>query len=349
MTGSYDPYHFREPNLSDTGVKRQHYVPRRYLNTFANEEAIQVFDRENQLTFTTSTQNAAVESFFYDLRYEEEKLSTENWFANSVEGPFWPVYDALLADPANIEALSERDEYVIGRFVAAQRLRVPHRRVYVIETRTKFREWAAELITNAIGESASAEDIDAYLADNGTIPWLRSNRTFQPGEAMSAELGEIQGDANILLAKDWILAVIEPELGLFTTDNPVATHVPAILPAWWSDFEDCEQVFPLSPGCALVFSPLRRGADIQPRGRRSFRRFSKWSSSRIRSIVAREATRFLFGSALILDLETARKNLQNIDSTARDVAIEFFGYNPDGPQPLPAQVIKLVPPGFPSL
>jgi hypothetical protein len=125
----YDPYHFREANLAPTDVKRQHYVPRHYLEAFADAGQVSVFDLDTDTGYVTNTINAGVETFFYDLRYEQESLSTESWFANEIEKPFWPLLARLRACPDDLLRLSDTEEVTVGRYLAAQRLRVPKRRV----------------------------------------------------------------------------------------------------------------------------------------------------------------------------------------------------------------------------
>lgn len=204
MTPEYDPYHFREPNLAPTAVKRQHYVPQGYLKRFTAEDGlITVFQPDNASQFRTGVGNVALETYFYDLRYEQQRLSTESWFALEIEGPFWPLLDRLCDDPTSLASMTEEEETVMGRYIASQRLRVPRRREYIERTRQKFRAWVAELLGSAMKKSIAEDEIDSHMAENATLPWLRSKRTYQVGEAMSAELGEITGDARILMAKPW--------------------------------------------------------------------------------------------------------------------------------------------------
>jgi hypothetical protein len=352
MTQDYDPYPFKEPNLAATDVKRQHYVPQRYLKQFAIGERIDVLEVEGGGRFTTSVANVAVESYYYDLRYEQEKLSTEAWFAREIEEPFWPLMDRLRSTPATMLDLTEDEQTVVARYLAAQRLRVPNRREYIERTRAKFREWAAGLVSNARGRKIEVEQLDEHLADNPTIPWLRSDRAYQFGEAMSTELGEVTGDARVLMAKPWRIGRTDERFPLYTSDNPVSTHVPPVLPDFWDDLWDTNQYFPIAPDTLLVIAaiPPADGRKIAWFGDRRCSTFNRWETSRARSLVTCEASTYVYGAgACPLSRKVARRNVTAFDEVSRAAAIKWSGYDPSKPQSIPQQVLKLVDPRFPSL
>lgn len=131
----------------------------------------------------------------------------------------------------------------------------------------------------------------------------------------------------------------------------MSSHLPSVLPDWWSDFEDSEQWLPLSPGVLLVIDALPHSVDrsIPHRGARRYADFSMWETSRARCIVAYEATRDLYGVGRFMERELARRNLVQFDGVKQSFAIEFSGYDPTKPQEMPSQIVKLVPPGFPDI
>ena len=68
---------WNEPILSETQVKRQHFVPRCYLEPFTGDDGkIRVVDlQEEEREYTTSLLNAAVQSRFYDITQGGSDLS----------------------------------------------------------------------------------------------------------------------------------------------------------------------------------------------------------------------------------------------------------------------------------
>jgi hypothetical protein len=206
------------------------------------------------------------------------------------------------------------------------------------------------MLSSAMRRLVTTDEIDEHMRDNTTIPWLRHERTYQAGEAMSVELGEITGDARMIIAKPWRIGRVDVALKLVTSDNPVSGHLPLVLPDWWSDLEDTEQFYPLSPDTLLYVAPIGRhdGAIPWKGARRSFD-FSRWETSRARAVITNAATRYLYGPEPHIGRDLAKRNVEAYDRTSRDVAIEFSGYDPSKPQEMPPQVIKLIPPGFPNI
>src|ERR671919_1197487 len=113
------PRYWNEANLAPTEAKRQHYVPRMYLEAFTGVDGkIRVLDLDDEKEFRTSVQNAAVENYFNDIEVGDECLSTEDWLSE-LEGLASPVIAKLINDPSSICSLSLDEEYRIARFVTA--------------------------------------------------------------------------------------------------------------------------------------------------------------------------------------------------------------------------------------
>ena len=111
----------QEPNLSKTGVKRQHYIPQMYLRPFAVNGKIRVIDLDGgKREYKTSVGNVAVEGHFYNVNVEDLRLSTEDWLAE-LEGAAVPVLNKLIENPPSILSLSLEEELITSRFITALR------------------------------------------------------------------------------------------------------------------------------------------------------------------------------------------------------------------------------------
>ncbi len=73
---------WNEPILSTNPTKRQHFVPRLYLDNFARADGkIRVFDLQEESEFVSSPENVAVQTRFYDVTLEGRDYSAEDWLA----------------------------------------------------------------------------------------------------------------------------------------------------------------------------------------------------------------------------------------------------------------------------
>ena len=151
MTQNEDVTHrWNEPNLKQTDVKRQHYVPKCFLESFTGPEGLlRVINLDNHQEFRTSPANAAVEGHYYDITIDGEILSTETWLAR-LESDTCPILKRLIADPDEMTTLSNEDEIRITRFLAALRFRTPQFRSWMDETLDLVSEKIKEMLTEQI-------------------------------------------------------------------------------------------------------------------------------------------------------------------------------------------------------
>ena len=83
----HDHKGWREPNLSPTNTKRQHYVPQLLLRRFATDDIIRVFDLDESREYRTSVINTAVESRFYDEEFGDIHGRLYTWHAAQTACP----------------------------------------------------------------------------------------------------------------------------------------------------------------------------------------------------------------------------------------------------------------------
>jgi uncharacterized protein DUF4238 len=137
-----------------TRPKRQHFVPRGYLDRFANEHMVIVRRRDSK-TFTTNTTNVAVECGFYDIAADHDRKNSSVEF--------------LLADWDNdaLAALHEvdrtgkppssgsADRAALAIFLALQGTRTPEQRERV--------EFASRVVKYANGREVNPDLVAEFL------------------------------------------------------------------------------------------------------------------------------------------------------------------------------------------
>ena len=226
---------WNEPVLNKTQVKRQHYVTRSYLRRFACEgDQIRVVDLQEQREYRTSTGNAAVEGRFYNLEIERIVVSAEEWLAQ-IEGEASPVIELLLSSPSSIETLTDVEEFVLARFVAAFRFRTPAFRGWIDAMSTSLVAQLQEFVKPHLFKRYGDEDGEAIFNELKNKPlswWLDGKETAQPAEMSTYMFEEIQGYANLVRAAPWRIGCAQGPSRFYTSDNPVSRYLPPVRP-WW--------------------------------------------------------------------------------------------------------------------
>jgi len=322
----------REPILARTQTKRQHYVPRFLLERFIVGSQIERIELASGSTIITSAANAAVECGFYDVEVGGEKLSAEMWLADSVEGPVVPVIRNLADDPASLLATNKLDQWLLARFIVAQRFRVPAFRNFVEDKRQEVEEKIADLIGGALGRTVSRDELPDLV--QGIDPPAVSHGA----DASLSMLGEVDGFANLLLVKRWRIGRVLGKRRLYTSDNAVASYLPSVRP-WWSGgaFWEHQYYFPVSPDVLLwiageEYASETKASELPPFGPRDHRDFTEWEASFARHVVSDSAEEYLFGSGPHVDQRAAREYLARFDQMQVEMAMQYQGYDPRQPR-----------------
>ena len=328
---------WNEPNLAPTDVKRQHYVPEFFLESFTGPDVnLRVVDLEDGREFRTAPTNAAVQSYYNDLEVDGEILSTESWLSQ-LEGDASPILKQLIENPDHLTSLSIEEEFHLARFIAALRFRTP-----------QFRSWMADMMTpiaDQLKEMGRKQILAIYGEENGLAiwetyknqpehMWLGESEPQQPAELSTYMLGEVQGWANLLWGAPWRIGIGPPDLKLYTSDNPVAAYQRPVR-EWWEGaaFASLSYYVPLSPSMLLKIERRPDGQDeSDPRGGRHQQDFTAEEISIARHVVTQEATRFLYGEGLIVPRDCATSCLKRIGDTKLEFAIKYLGFDPRPPR-----------------
>ena len=227
---------FDEPILSVSEAKRQHYVPRSYLRRFTGRDGkVRVVDMARSEEYRTSTSNAAVGNHFYDVQVEgvDTPVSPETWFAE-IESNATPVIGQLLECPANIENLTQGEQFHLARFFTSLLFRTP-----------SF-GGGGEMSTHMLGESRGYSNL--VLAMPWRIGYVAPYRLYTSDNPVSSYINPVRPwlDLDCFPAREYYLP-LSPTLllkvdRLSHADKSEGTRSP-IGPRCKDDFSVGETVF----------------------------------------------------------------------------------------------------------
>jgi hypothetical protein len=124
--------------MENNQPKRQHILPQRYQAGFASVDGcVWHLDRRRGIIASTHPKRVAVENHFYtyEPKNDPDATTLETFFANHVEGPFWPVLERIEKQ----EIPTSNDRMRVAFFAAFMLTRVP-----------AFRELSTKVFGNAI-------------------------------------------------------------------------------------------------------------------------------------------------------------------------------------------------------
>jgi hypothetical protein len=332
--------HWGEGNLSQTDVKRQHYVPKMYLDSFAGHDGkIRVVDLDTDSQYRTSLLNVALETHFNDVEINGVKLSTEEWLSD-IEGKAAPILSNLIENPESISSLTPIQQNDLGRFVTALKFRVPAFRIWSNSVSgafgAKIKEHGRAFLFHNYAK-AEAETIWEEWKNQPDEWWLNEPEP-QPAGSSAAMLEEIQGFTNLLWGRPWRIGRAPVSTHLYASDNPVSEYVHPVR-EWWNlpTFSSVTHYLPLSPmspNVLLKFEPLSAAKDDDGKpmaGSRVCRNFTREEISFARHTITNEATTFLYGDGLVVPRDCADSCVRRINSVRLEFAKRFLGFDPKPP------------------
>lgn len=252
-----DAFEEKEPVLS--GPKRQHFLPRFYLESFSQNGLVVVYDRDVDEVRIQQPVNTAVIGHFYTLRDEEGRKRFElEQVLSDYEAKAKPAIDKLAAR----ESLDADERADLAIFVALGAMRTPD----VIE---------------------SVERFNSGMAQSDALT-VKTNHQWAVGRAIEMAL-EI---APILAGRNWVVVHRDSDKRSFiTTDAPVllTTVAPRRNNFWGIGFGNTD---------ALVFFPLTQACMLAMFGNAGELRHVSADSERMRQLnrtMAAKCQRFLVG------------------------------------------------------
>jgi hypothetical protein len=196
-----------EDSTSETQGKwkrREHYVPRFYLNLFG--EPLFVFDKQTGNVFSTTSKNIAFEEGFYDLdpmiNLEGQITENENLMRDGLNE---------LVDKMNPVAISPTAHIRVSLFIALQSVRTK-------EFRASIKEMGGKMMTELAKDKPEFKNLDFKVIMKDELAQVLQAQTIV-NDAVP-QIGYIIGNSV------WTLLLNRTKVPFWTSDNPVALYNP---------------------------------------------------------------------------------------------------------------------------
>jgi len=184
--------------------RREHYVPRFYLNLFG--EPLFVFDKQTGNVFSTTSKNIALEEGFYDLDplidLEGQITENENLMRDGLNE---------LVDKMNPIAISPTARIRVSLFIALQFVRTK-------EFRAAIKEMGGKMMTELVKDNPEFKKLDFKV--------VMKDKLAQVLQAQHIVSDTVPQFAYILGTSVWTLLVNRTNVPFWTSDNPVSLYNP---------------------------------------------------------------------------------------------------------------------------
>lgn len=315
---SQNIFHWEEATVGHTDAKRQHFVPRMWLNRFTDaSDLLRVWDVHAGTEHQTSPTNVAVIGRYYDISLEDDIVSVEPWLSQ-LENTAAPILDALIDSPDCFLELEPRDQHHLARFLAATYFRNP-----------AYRSEIDSMMQNVAKQANAAfPEADIPFTPTGT-----------DAAHVAQMLQETQGWANLLMFPPWRIGRTTGDLPAFLSDNPMSKWVKAVRHYWelGTPIHRFTYWIPLAPDTILKID----GSDSKSFANsenyvpvREVKDFNEWEVSICRHVVTANATQYLYGEGPVVTPSCALSCLQRIDLGSQILAVHL-GFEPEGASLVP--------------
>lgn len=205
--------------------KRHHYVPRSYLEFFADGNSIWVYDKSEGKYFNTTLENAAVIQHYYSI------ISDDNQKDNSIEKYFSELEGAtkpVLRKIHDGELIDQKDRLILAMFIAYQFTRVPayekENKDSMDRLRQIMKDWdiPAKAPDNIKPPDflppdtprISVHELHNYLAE------LNSSKTKSKNQHLEMLVHAAEGLVDAFLTLDWTFVYADQGSSFITSSNP---------------------------------------------------------------------------------------------------------------------------------
>lgn len=225
-------------------VKNQHYVPRTYLDKFANKEGmIWVFDKKDNKIYQTNIKNVACEKYFYDIpeKYLADcsELQIVEKHLAKIESRFGPCRDAILSQVEHNDRFDPALKDEFAEFVLLQLLRTKlHREQFNAMGKL------LEMIPNL-----SEQLVKSLQMPNDMLSFGHARMMFDP-EILSTM-------KRAIISHIWIIGKNKSPVSFYTSDAPVVRFPHISNPLFGTNgvaSKGIEIDFPLSPKHILIIA-----------------------------------------------------------------------------------------------
>ncbi|MGJ8644029.1 MAG: DUF4238 domain-containing protein [Luteolibacter sp.] len=234
-------------------VKNQHYVPRVYLQRFANtKEQIWVYDKELRNSFQTNVKNVAAENRFYDSELLEVATGDKQFverYLDHIEDKYAAVSESILGSLRSnkFKILSVRHRHFLAAYMVIQWMRTKEARIEHQQMTEVFQKIYQKMFSDRgltppphheLLDERPTEEIARDLQNSGLLDAKR-----------------ISMMANVLYGHIWVIFEAPGGASFFTSDHPFVKRPHIVDPLRGTDgiaSNGIEIMFPLSPRYALT-------------------------------------------------------------------------------------------------
>lgn len=207
-------------------TKKQHTVPRAYLQRFANKNKNSwyswVYDKKTESIYKGNIENIAEEKDFYTLDRTINKLAWEEYYANNIEPLINPYIgklvnrclSAIINDRATV--INHTEKAHIALIMSVQLSRGPTAREHIQQF---AREFSAEALKE-LEELFGSDNTEVYQKIAGLLQYDSPFLKVAMADAITN--GESTSKiARRIADRVWIVYRISGDMEFITSDNPV--------------------------------------------------------------------------------------------------------------------------------
>ena len=266
-------------------TKKEHFVPRFYLEKFSNpspsgkEQKIWVFNKISQTVYPSDIKDTATDGRFYDFLddFIEEDMKkifdTELQGFENVIAPFYQKFENRLfyilksinKRNHNIKAIKKRQKYFWSYILAIQTLRTPKSRNLLNEVKEKADK--ETIIQNLLEKNIddSAKNIKSHfpeldIEEINNIKRFLFDETSQITDNLYTEKSisiphyslfwnYINKLSKVFLKHKWMIGINATNMPFYTSDHPIAT-IPYYKTGYASD--GVEILFPINSKVVFI-------------------------------------------------------------------------------------------------
>jgi hypothetical protein len=249
-----------------TGPKRQHYLPRFYLDGFARDGILAVYDRDSNEVRMQKPENTGVIGHFYTV---EDELGRKRFEVEQILSEFESKAAPIIKKMATRENLSDDERSNMAIFVAMAMFRTPDMldsikaaNAGMVKKMTKLTFGNLEMAKAAIRGSPTAPTSEEELDKEarGIVEFVQKDQyTIETNHrwALRMAIELFSSIAPILAGRDWLVVHRSNEKQSFvTTDSPLVltTMEPRKNNFWGIGFanKDALVILPLTESCSLM-------------------------------------------------------------------------------------------------
>lgn len=227
-------------------VKNEHYVPRRYLRHFADNEHFYAYDKQKKEQRAGSVDDYASERFFYDVDFgalkqeilerdpdfqfdsemeqllkEVDEQHIEHWFAENVETWLFDPIDKIISsytmcNPQQLKSISVIDDYSrasLSIYVALQVIRAKEFRESVIEMYERLPLLLMKKMAKTQEDKEALDTIELKVKNKNHKKLIHAQFLM--------DMEYVTDFAEKLGQKIWMVGFNQTGIPFITSDNPI--------------------------------------------------------------------------------------------------------------------------------